>query len=105
VRVPHGHADVFGYRIGPLAYVTDAKRVPDAAVERLRGARVLVVNGLFFTPHPTHLSIPEAVALAADIGAGRTFLTHLTHKYSHAELESRLPPEVRPAYDGLTVEV
>ncbi|AHG90409.1 beta-lactamase domain protein [Gemmatirosa kalamazoonensis] len=105
VRVPHGRAEVFGYRIGALAYVTDAKAIPPAAVERLRGARVLVVNGLFFEPHPTHLSIPEAVQLARAVGAERTYLTHLTHRYSHAELESRLPPDVRPAYDGLTIDV
>ena len=105
VRVPHGHADVFAYRIGALAYVTDAKCVPPAALERLRGARVLVVNALFATPHPTHLSIPEAVEVAAAVGAERTYLTHLTHRTAHAALEAELPPHVRPAYDGLVVEV
>jgi phosphoribosyl 1,2-cyclic phosphate phosphodiesterase len=104
-RVPHGHADVFAYRIGPLAYVTDAKRVPDAAMRVLRGARTLVVNALFPTPHPTHLSIPEALAVADEVGAERTYLTHLTHRTAHADLEAELPPHVRPAYDGLTVEV
>ena len=51
------------------------------------------------------VSIPEALAVAEAIGAERTYLTHLTHKYSHAELEARLPPNVRPAHDGLTIEV
>jgi phosphoribosyl 1,2-cyclic phosphate phosphodiesterase len=105
VRVPHGLAEVFAFRIGALAYVTDAKTVPAAALERLRGARVLVVNALFRTPHPTHLSIPEAIDVAAAIGAERTYLTHLTHKYAHAELEAELPPHVRPAYDGLTIDI
>ena len=105
VRVPHGRTDVFAYRIGDLAYVTDAKCVPPESLERLRGARVLVINGLFRTPHPTHLSIPEAVEVADAIGAERAYLTHLTHKYSHAELEAELPPHVRPAYDGLTITI
>jgi phosphoribosyl 1,2-cyclic phosphate phosphodiesterase len=105
VRVPHGFTDVFGYRIGPLAYVTDAKSIPPAAFDVLRGARVLVINALFPTPHPTHLSIPEAVEAAARIGAERTYLTHLTHRVSHAQLEAELPPAVRPAYDGLVVDV
>ena len=105
VRVPHGHADVFAYRIGRLAYVTDAKRVPAEALERLRGARVLVVNALFRNPHPTHLSIPEALDVAAAVGAERTFITHLTHRYSHAELEAELPADVRVAYDGLVVDI
>jgi phosphoribosyl 1,2-cyclic phosphate phosphodiesterase len=105
VRVPHGSAEVFAYRIGDLAYVTDAKDVPPESLDRLRGARVLVINGLFRTPHPTHLSIPEAIDVAAAIGAERAYLTHLTHKYSHAELEADLPPHVRPAYDGLTITI
>jgi phosphoribosyl 1,2-cyclic phosphate phosphodiesterase len=105
VHVPHGYSDVFGYRLGDLAYVTDAKCVPPEALDRLRGARVLVVNALFRTPHPTHLSIPEALDVVAAVGAERAYLTHLTHRYSHAELEAELPPHVRPAYDGLVVEV
>jgi len=104
-EVPHGRTRVFGYRIGPLAYVTDAKELPPSAVEILRGAKVLVLNALFRRTHPTHLSVFEAVHAARLVGAERTWLTHLTHETAHAELEAELPPDIRPAYDGLTVEI
>jgi phosphoribosyl 1,2-cyclic phosphate phosphodiesterase len=105
VPVPHGPVTVFAYRIGPLAYVTDAKSLPDDAVALLRGARVLVVNALFRRPHPSHLSLPEALSAARAVGAERTYLTHLTHDNFHADLEAELPPGVAPAYDGLTITV
>jgi phosphoribosyl 1,2-cyclic phosphate phosphodiesterase len=105
VAVPHGPISVFAYRIGPLAYVTDAKSVPPDALERLRGAKVLVVNALFRTEHPTHLSVPEAVRVAREVGAERTFLTHLTHDNLHADLEAELPRGVAPAFDGLVVRI
>lgn len=105
VRVPHGSTEVLGYRIGPLAYVTDAKSVPPETVQLLRGAKVLVINALFRTEHPTHLSIPEALAVAEEIGAERTYLTHLSHHISHADLEAELPRGVSPAFDGLTVRI
>lgn len=105
IEVPHGPTEVFGYRVGPLAYVTDAKALPERALELLRGVRVLVLNALWRTEHPTHLSIPQAVEAARRVGAERTYLVHLTHKTSHAELEAELPDDVRPAYDGLTVEI
>lgn len=105
VAVPHGRVTVFAYRIGPLAYVTDAKSVPPAALSLLQGARVLVLNALFRTRHPTHLSIPEAIATARLVGAERTYLTHLTHDNLHADLEAELPPGVHPAHDGLTVHI
>jgi len=100
----HGPSVVFGYRFGPIAYVTDVKSVPEAARAALAGVRVMVLNALWYREHPTHLSIPEAVEAARAIGAERTYLTHLTHETGHAELEAALPPEVRPAYDGLVLE-
>lgn len=105
IAVPHGPSTVFAYRIGPLGYVTDAKRLPPAAIDALRGVRTLVLNALFHTEHPTHLSIPEAVAAARAVGAERTFLTHLTHDNRHADLEAELPAGVSPAFDGLTVRI
>jgi phosphoribosyl 1,2-cyclic phosphate phosphodiesterase len=105
VEVPHGPVTVFAYRIGPLAYVTDAKMLPPVALEQLRGASVLVLNALFRTEHPTHLSIPEAIAAARLVGAERTYLTHLTHDNTHADLEAELPRGIMPAFDGLTVRI
>lgn len=105
VAVPHGPVTVFGYRIGALAYVTDAKTISDEVVAALKGSRVLVINALFRTGHPTHLSIPEAVRAAEAIGAERTFLTHLTHDNFHADLEAELPRGMAPAFDGLTIRI
>jgi len=105
VPVPHGNVTVFAYRMGSLAYVTDAKSLPASALDALRGARVLVINALFRTEHPAHLSIPQAVSMAREIGAERTYLTHLTHDNFHAVLEAELPPGIMPAFDGLTVDI
>ncbi|HYK82015.1 MAG TPA: MBL fold metallo-hydrolase [Gemmatimonadales bacterium] len=105
LALPHGDRVVFGYRIGPVAYLTDAKTVPDPVCARLTGLEVLVLNALLPRPHPLHLSIPEAVEVAERIGARRTFLTHLTHDALHAELARRLPAGIAPAYDGLVIDL
>ena len=103
--VPHGRTDVLAYRVGPIAYVTDAKSLGEEARAALVGVRVLVLNALLRRTHPTHLSITEAVQTAQDIGAERTFLTHLTHETSHADLAAELPEGISPAYDGLTIHL
>ncbi|MFN2400603.1 MAG: MBL fold metallo-hydrolase [Gemmatimonadaceae bacterium] len=105
VAVPHGPVTVFAFKIGRLAYVTDAKSLPVEAVDQLRGSSVLVLNALFRTEHPTHLSIPEALHAAESVGAERTYLTHLTHDNFHADLEREMPSGVWPAYDGLTIDI
>jgi phosphoribosyl 1,2-cyclic phosphate phosphodiesterase len=105
IEVPHGNATVFAYRIGALAYVTDAKSIPPEAMKRIEGCRVLVINALLRTEHPSHLSIPEAIKVAQQVGADRTYLTHLTHESLHADLEAELPRGISPAFDGLTVKI
>ncbi|NIP82154.1 MAG: MBL fold metallo-hydrolase [Gemmatimonadetes bacterium] len=103
--VQHGPMTVYGFRVGDLGYITDAKTLGPGTRDALKGVRTLVLNALWFgNPHPTHLNVEEAVELAAEIGAERTYLTHITHRVRHAELERLLPPEVRPAHDGLTIE-
>lgn len=105
VALPHGPVTVFGYRVGNLGYITDAQVVPDEAVAVFRGVTVLVLNALFTRPHPTHLSVSEAVRVAGAIGAESTYLTHLTHENLHTALEAQLPAGITPAFDGLTVTV
>jgi len=103
---PHGATRAYGFRVGRLGLVVDAKTVPHAAREALRGVDVLVLNALWYgRPHPTHLNVEEALEVARAIGASRTYLTHLTHRLAYDELRARLPDGVEPAYDGLVVEI
>lgn len=103
--VPHGRTAVLAYRVGRFGYVTDAKTVPADVVAQLQGVDTLVLNALFTRPHPTHLSIDEAVDVAREIGARQTFFTHLTHEQSHAALSAQLPDGIAPGYDGLRIEI
>lgn len=106
VAYPHGWFRSYGFRVGDLAVVIDAKEVPESAVPLLRGVRVLVINSLWYgNPHPTHFNVEEALEAAARLEAETTYLTHLTHRLDHSELESRLPADVHPAWDGLTIEI
>jgi phosphoribosyl 1,2-cyclic phosphate phosphodiesterase len=106
VRVPHGDCSVYGFRVGGLGYVTDAKTLPGEARAILQGVDVLVLNALWFErTHGSHFNIEEAIAAARAVGAGRTYLTHLTHRVRQAELDQRLPEGVFAAYDGLEVEI
>ena len=103
--VRHGSVEAFGFRLGELGYITDAKQVSCATLDALTGVRVLVLNALWFgKPHPTHFNVEEAVEVALEIGAEETYLTHISHQASHRQLQERLPPGIMPAYDGLVVE-
>ncbi|MEA2582340.1 MAG: phosphoribosyl 1,2-cyclic phosphate phosphodiesterase [Thermomicrobiales bacterium] len=103
ISVRHGRTLVHGFRFGDLAYVTDAKEIPPSSMALLHGLDILVLNALRVTPHPTHLSLAEAVAVVEELRPRAAYLVHLSHELSHAEAEAQLPPGIAVAYDGLTV--
>jgi phosphoribosyl 1,2-cyclic phosphate phosphodiesterase len=105
IPVTHGRWTVNGFRIGGLAYVTDAKAIAPASLDLLRGADTLVVNALRERPHPVHLSLGEALDVIEDVRPRQAFIVHLSHELSHAAASAQLPEHVCVAYDGLRVDV
>lgn len=106
LTVPHGDLTrVTAFRVGGFGYVTDASAVPPAVRDGLRGLDVLVLNALRYRPHPTHLSLDEAVAIVDDLRPRRAFFTHIAHDLRHATVNAALPPHIQLAHDGLEVEV
>jgi phosphoribosyl 1,2-cyclic phosphate phosphodiesterase len=109
--LPHGGLNTLGLVFmerssgRKFAYYTDCKRVPRAAVDLARGADAVVLDGLRPLPHPSHLSIDEAIAVGREIGAPATWLTHLTHLNDHATLDAALPSGFATAYDGLRLQL
>ncbi len=105
--LPHGSIEVLGLIFEEagsgrkFVYYTDCAAVSPGQRDLARGADLLVLDGLRQEPHPTHMTIAQATDVALDIGASRTYLTHLTHTVDHAEVEKTLPDPVRLAYDGL----
>lgn len=106
-EVMHDKMPVLGYRFGRLAYITDMKMMANEQFRLLQGVEVLVVNGLrWVKPHHSHQLIPDAVALAQRLGAKQTYIVHVTHDVGLIdEANSRLPENVRFAYDGLVLSL
>jgi phosphoribosyl 1,2-cyclic phosphate phosphodiesterase len=105
VPLIHGCREVYGYRIGDFAYLTDCKEIPADSMRLLAGVRILVLDALRPAVHPTHLNIEEAVAAARQIGAASTYFTHMNHRVDYETLDLALPPDIHPAYDGLVLQV
>ncbi len=101
----HGDLEVFGYRIGKFAYCTDCNRIPPASMQALDALEVLVLDALRPTPHPTHFSLPETLALLAQLRPKVAYLIHMSHDIEHLETEATLPAGIHLAYDGLVLEI
>ena len=101
----HGPETALGFRFADAAYAPDVSTMPDAAKAQLNNLDLLIIDALRDTPHPTHFSVPDALALIEEVRPRRAILTNLHTDLDYGELSRRLPPGVVPAYDGLTVEV
>lgn len=105
IGVRHGRLPILGFRFGDLAYLTDVKSVEPAEREKLRGLRVLITSALHHQAHPTHMNLEEALGFAAEIGAGQTWLTHISHHMGkYADVAPTLPEGIGLAYDGLAID-
>ena len=106
LRVMHYKLPILGYKIGNMAYITDAKTIDESTFERLAGVRLLVINGLRFKEHSTHFTIAEALEVIKRVNPEQAYITHLCHDAGfHADSEKILPEGVHFAYDGLVVRI
>jgi len=104
IRIMHAKLPILGFRIGNLAYLTDVKTMDDKAIEQLQNLDVLILNALRIKKHIAHLSLDEALELAARIGAKKTYFTHMSHDMGlHEDVNQLLPENIQLAYDGLII--
>ena len=106
--VPHGKTTVNGYlfsRSGTklVAYLSDCSSVPDEIAREISGVKTLIIDALRHKPHPTHLSVDQALEVASRVGPEMTYFTHICHELPHSA-ESGLPPNTFLAHDGLKLE-
>ena len=102
----HNRLQVFGYRLGGFVYLTDVKRVEEDQIQKILGAKVLVINALREEPHHSHFNLEEALEFAEMIGADQTYFTHISHLLGfHEEVEKKLPDNVFLAYDNLRLNI
>lgn len=104
--VSHYKLEIVGFRIGKLAYITDAKRISERTARLVEGIDTLVVNALRHEAHISHFSLSDALDFIAKISPRIAYLTHLSHQMGrHADVEPTLPRNVRIAYDGLKISI
>lgn len=106
IRMMHYRLPVLGFRVGHFAYLTDGNFISEAEKEKLFGVKYLVVNALRREPHISHFTLSEAVNLIEELSPRMGYLTHISHQLGpSSEFGKELPPQIRPAYDGLVLEV
>ena len=102
ISLIHAHFNVYGFRIGDVAYCTDVNKIPKESWPQLEGLQVLVLDALRYKPHPGHFSLDEALEVIDRLKPRQAYLTHMSHDLDHAQTNRGLPANVALAHDGLS---
>ena len=108
IPVFHGKNLIYGYRINDFAYITDVSSIPEQSAGLLNGLKVLMIDALRYKPHPTHLSLEEAVLISEKINPSKTYFTHMGHNVDYEEISDIClcrSKDLIPSYDGLSFEL
>ena len=101
----HGRTESLGFRFGGLAYSPDMSDLPEESLAHLQDLDVWIIDTLRYTPHPSHLTVEQALSWIARVKPKRAILTHMHLDLDYATLLRELPPNVEPAYDGMVLPV
>ena len=104
-RQEHGDISSLGFRVGGFAYSCDLSGIPEQSVPAISNLDVWILDALRPTPHPSHLSLPEALELVAIHKPREAVLTNLHIDLDYADTDRDTPANVRPAFDGLKIDV
>lgn len=105
IPVIHGKIQIYGYRIGNLAYLTDISEIPETSIPLLKNLDVLLIDCLREAPHPTHINVEQSLQFISRIQAKRSYLIHMTHELEYQSLTNKLPEGVFVGFDGLKLQV
>ncbi len=106
IKVLHYKMPVLGFRFGDFTYITDANQIQEEEKKKIYGSKVLVLNALQNEKHISHFTLEEAIIVAKELKAEKTYFTHISHRLGlHDEVNANLPAGIELAYDGLVIEM
>ena len=106
IPLKHGpRFDVYGFRVGKVAYCTDVSQIPESSWDLLTGLDTLVLDALRPDPHVTHFSIDEAIEVAQKLNPKQTYFTHCACRVDYHTVNDYCPDGIEVGYDGLRIKL
>jgi phosphoribosyl 1,2-cyclic phosphate phosphodiesterase len=106
INVWHHKMPVKAFRVGNFTYITDANRIEEEELEKIRGSEVIVINALRKSDHISHFKLSEAIELLEELKPKKAYLTHISHYLGkHEDVQKELPDFIQIAHDGLILNV
>ena len=105
IKVRHGKIYSIGYIFDNTAYISDCNKLSKSNLNELKNLKYFIIDCLRFNPHPSHFSLNEVLDILKEIKPMNTILTNLHSDLDYNILLKKLPINVKPAFDGLKIQL
>ena len=106
IPVQHGKIDSICYIINnKCAYASDISKIYKKDLKQFYNLKYFIVDCLRYSKHPAHFSLNEVLDLVKILKPKKTVLTNLHSDLDYNYLLKKLPNNVIPAHDGITLSI
>ena len=106
IQVKHGSINSNAYIINKnCAYAPDVNKIFNKDIPIFKNLKYFVIDCLRYNFHPSHFNLSDIIELIKIIKPKKTILTNLHNDIDYVQIKKKLPPNVFPAYDGLSFNI
>ena len=104
ISVQHGSIKSSSFIINKtIAYLPDVNMIYKKDFRKLNNLNYLIIDCLRYKKHSSHFNIDDVLELNIKLKPKKMILTNLHSDLDYDQLLNILPKNIKPAYDGLTI--
>ena len=106
ISVKHGSINSISYLINKkLAYLPDVNKIYKKDYKYFKNLKYIIIDCLRYKKHPSHYNLNEVLNLNEILKPKKMILTNLHSDLDYNKLLRKLPKNIKPAYDGLVLNL
>ena len=106
IPVRHGPIQSLSFIINnKCGYASDVNEIYKKDLSYFKDLKFLIIDCLRLKKHPSHFNLDEVLNLVKILIPKKTILTNLHSDLDYNYLLKNLPNNIRPAYDGLSLNI
>ncbi|WP_435164053.1 MBL fold metallo-hydrolase [Candidatus Pelagibacter bacterium nBUS_25] len=106
IKVQHGNVYSICYIVDKkLAYISDVSKIFEKDYRYFKNLKYLIIDCLWYRNHPAHFNFEKSLEMINRFSPKKAILTNLHTDIDYEVIKKKLPKNIIPAYDGLTVNL
>jgi phosphoribosyl 1,2-cyclic phosphate phosphodiesterase len=106
IKVQHGNVHSICYIVDKkLAYISDVSKIYKKDYKYFKNLTYLIIDCLWYRSHPSHFNLNKSLEMIKKFSPKKAILTNLHTDIDYKEIKKKLPKNIVPAYDGLSVKL